>query len=123
MTPSTHAILTVNGHFNGQAPLDDAFHMESIKADARKAREEGKAVTLRKGPKNLKPTAICGCCGSTVRLITGDDWQDIAECSCGAREGSSNTLRNTVYSWMSPAQQEEANDWYDAQMFGFDGGF
>jgi hypothetical protein len=133
MTTSTktHAILTIDGHFAGQAHLDDNQSTALLKHDAREARNDGRTVTLRKGPYNPHPTAQCQC-GATVHLQVekkgnahynmGEHYP--SECSeCGASEGSANCRLNTVYSWITPAQQEAAQDWYDAQEFGFDGGF
>lgn len=130
-TTRDHAILTVDGEFAGQAALSDAYHMECIKLAAREAQDAGQTVTLRKGPRNWNPTAVCPC-GCVVRLAVekkgnahyrkGEHYPTTCP-ECESRTSYCNSQMNMVYSWSSVAELEAAQDWYDEQEFGFDGGF
>lgn len=121
------AILTVDGQIVAQAKLAEAFHLDTLKAHARQLQAAGHTVTLKKGVALDEIKLTCGVCGrkDAFRLtftrinMDGHDGQ----CHCGAKIGGSNTYTGLVTSWMSAAEIAAANEWYDEQLFGFDGGF
>jgi len=110
------AILTVDGHFAGQASLADECQMISLRVYAKNMRTEGKVVECRKGQWVDTARIPCPCGSGFVTFRSSSNGWGADTCSrCGRRVSSCNTLTGIVYAWSTEAERDAADEWYDSQ--------